>query len=216
MRRSAPEKKMVPRRVRIDRLVAWSPVLLLGGLAALTYWLDAQVATSAARNNGASRHDPDLYIENFSAVSFDAGGRVLQSLTAKRAQHYPDDDSVDLVLPSLTLTDPGKPRLAVNADEGTISGNREIVTLRGNVRAVRDSAAPKAPTDGSPIGPATFTTDMLRVIPKRSRAETERPVTIEEPRGMIRGVGMILDNEAHTIKLKSAVSGTLQPARLPK
>jgi lipopolysaccharide export system protein LptC len=207
---------MLPRRVRIDRLVAWSPVLLLGGLAALTYWLDAQVASSTPRNNGASRHDPDLYIENFSAVSFDASGRVLQSLTAKRAQHYPDDDSVDLVLPSLTLTDPGKPRLAVNADEGTVSGNREIVTLRGNVRAMRDAAAPKGPTDGSPIGPATFTTDMLRVIPKRSRAETDRPVTIEEPRGIIRGVGMILDNEAHTIKLKSAVSGTLQPARLTK
>ena len=207
---------MVPRRVRIDRLVAWSPVLLLGGLAALTYWLDAQVASSTPRNNGASRHDPDLYIENFSAVSFDAGGRVLQSLSAKRAQHYPDDDSVDLVLPSLTLTDPGKPRLAVNADEGTVSGNREIVTLRGNVRAMRDAAAPKAPADGSPIGPATFTTDMLRVIPKRSRAETDRPVTIEDPRGIIRGVGMILDNEAHTIKLKSSVSGTLQPAKLPK
>ena len=207
---------MVPRRARFDRLVAWSPVLLLGGLAALTYWLDAQVAPSAARNNGTSRHEPDLYIENFSAVSFDAGGRALQSLTAKRTEHFPDDDSVDLILPSLTLTDPGKPRLAVNADAGTVSGNREIVTLRGNVRATRDAAAPKAPSDGSPIGPATFTTDMLRVIPKRSRAETDRPVTIEEPHGIIRGVGMILDNEAHTIKLKSAVSGTLQPARLPK
>ncbi len=207
---------MATRRIRTDRLVAWSPVLLLGGLAALTYWLDAQVAPSAARNNGASRHDPDLYIENFSAVSYDAAGRVLQSLTAKRAQHYPDDDSVDLVLPSLTLTDPGKPRLAVNADAGTVSGNREIVTLRGNVRAMRDAAPQKVPPDGLPAGPATFATDMLRVIPKRSRAETDRPVTIEEPRGIIRSVGMILDNEAHTIKLKSAVSGTLQPARLPK
>ena len=207
---------MIPRRVRIDRLVAWSPVLLLGGLAALTYWLDAQVATSAARGDGASRHDPDLYIENFSAVSFDARGQVLNSLAARRAQHFPDDDSVDLVAPTLTLTDPGKPRLAVSADEGTVSGNREIVTLRGNVRAIRDAVAFKAASDGSPTGPATFTTDLLRVIPKRSRAETDRPVTIEEPRGIIRGVGMILDNEAHTIKLKSAVSGTLQPKGLPK
>ena len=37
---------MTPRRPRVDRLVAWSPVLLLGGLAALTYWLDAQVQSS--------------------------------------------------------------------------------------------------------------------------------------------------------------------------
>ena len=31
----------------IDRFVAWSPVLLLGALAALTYWLDAQVTAPA-------------------------------------------------------------------------------------------------------------------------------------------------------------------------
>ena len=41
----------------IDRLVAWSPVLLLGGLAALTYWLDAQVqaARRAPRRHRAPR-----------------------------------------------------------------------------------------------------------------------------------------------------------------
>ena len=34
---------MVRKATLIDRLVSWSPVFLLGGLAALTYWLDAQV-----------------------------------------------------------------------------------------------------------------------------------------------------------------------------
>src|SRR5512134_609060 len=100
---------MTPRRTRIDRLISWSPVVLLGGLAALTYWLDAQVQPPRARVDGSARHDPDLYIENFRAVTFDAQGRVRQSLTARRAQHYPDDDSVDFVAPSLALTDPGNP-----------------------------------------------------------------------------------------------------------
>lgn len=207
---------MIPRRARLDRLVAWSPVLLLGSLAALTYWLDAQVQPTAARRDGATRHDPDLYIENFGAVSFDASGRVLQSLAAKRAQHYPDDDSVDLVAPSLALTDPGKPRLAVTADAGTVSGNRETITLRGNVRATRDAPASKAPAGGTPAGPATFSADVLRIVPKLSRAETDGPVTIEEPRGIIHGVGMVFDNESHTFKLKSAVRGTLQPRPAPK
>ena len=62
----------------------------------------------------------------------------------------------------------------------------------------------------------TFTTELLRIIPKLGRAETDRAVTIEEPRGIIHGVGMVLDNNARTIKLKSAVRGTLQPNSLPK
>ena len=202
-------------RMRIDKLVAWSPVLLLGGLAALTYWLDAQIQPSGARRDGATRHDPDMYIENFSAVTYGTDGGILQSLAAKRAQHYPDDDSIDLASPSLTLTDPGKPRLTIAADLGTVSGNREVVTLRGNVRATRAAEA-SAARGRTPAGPATFSTDMLRVMPKQSRAETDRLVTIEEPRGIIQGVGMVYDNAARTFKLKSAVRGTLRPNNLPK
>ena len=203
-------------RLNTDKLVAWSPVLLLGGLAALTYWLDAQIQPSTARRDGATRHDPDMYIENFSAVTYGEDGGILQALAAKHAQHYPDDDSIDLVSPSLVLTDPGKPRLTIAADVGTVSGNREVVTLRGNVRATRD-AETKAPAGGgTPLGPATFTTDMLRVMPKESRAETDRPVTIEDPRGIIQGVGMVYDNSLRTVKLKSSVRGTLQPNNIPK
>ena len=108
------------------------------------------------------------------------------------------------------MTDPGQARLAVTAAAGTVSGDRETVTLRGNVRATRD-AAPATARDRRPTGPVTFTTELLRITPKARRAETDRPVTIEEPRGIIHGVGMVLDNNARTFKLKSAVRGTLQP-----
>ena len=67
-------------RSLLDRATAWSPVLLLGGLAALTYWLDAQVLSSGRRDDGSSRHDPDLFIEHFRAVTFDAEGGVRQIL----------------------------------------------------------------------------------------------------------------------------------------
>ena len=206
---------MTPKRGLLDRLVAWSPVLLLGGLAALTYWLDAQIQSSGRRDDGSARHDPDLYIERFSAVTFDADGKVRQMLAAARAEHFPDDGSVDLVGPAFELTEPGKPRLAVTASKGTVSGDRETVTLRGDVRATRD-AAPATKPGETALGAATFTTEMLRIIPKEQRAETDARVTIEEARGIISGVGMVLDNNARTVKLKSSVRGTLQPNKSAK
>ena len=51
-------------------------MLLLGAFAALTYWLNAQVQVGPQKFDGSGRHDPDLYIENFKAVSLDAQGRV--------------------------------------------------------------------------------------------------------------------------------------------
>ncbi len=204
------------RRALFDRLTTWSPVLLLGSLAALTYWLNAQVQQPPPRIDGSSRHDPDFYIENFRAVSFDADGRVRQSLAASRAEHYPDDGSVDFFSPVLALTDPGQPRMSIVAEGGTVSGDRETVTFRGNVRGVRDPLPAGAAGGGGPTGQVTFTADSLRVVPKKGLAETDGPVTIEEPRGIIHGVGMVLDNEARTVKLESGIHGTLSPQLVPK
>ncbi len=190
-------------------------MLLLGSLAALTYWLDAQIQTPPPRRDGTTRHDPDLYIENFRAVVLDADGRLRQSLAAKRASHYPDDDSVDITGLTLALTDPGRPRLSVTADAGTVPGKRDVVILTGNVRAMRD-AMPSSKPGETGSGPLTLVTEYLRVEPKEGRAVTDKPVTIEEPRGIIHSVGMELDNKARTLKLKSGVRGTLQPQTVAK
>lgn len=199
----------------VDRLVSWSPVLFLGSLAALTYWLDAQVQPPPPRVDGSLRHDPDMVIEHFRAQSFGADGSLHQSLAAAGARHFPDDGSVDFTAPSVRLIEPDRPQVSLDAAEGTLSGDRETIVLRGNVRAVQD-ASPARDKTQAPQGPVTLTTDWLRLQPKKGRADTDRPVTIEEPRGIIRTVGLVLDNEAHTLKLKSKVSGTLEPGRLPK
>ncbi len=195
----------------VDRLVAWSPALLLGGLAALTYWLDAQVQPPSPRADGSHRHAADIFIDNFRGDSFDAEGRLRQSLGAKRAQHYADDDTIDFTQPTMSLTDPDQPRIDVSADSGSLSGDRETVMLKGNVHTAREAGSAPASEDGQSAGPITVSSETLRVVPKRGLASTDGPVTIEEPRGIIRAVGMELDNNAHTLKLKSNVRGTLQP-----
>jgi lipopolysaccharide export system protein LptC len=199
----------------VDRLVSWSPVLFLGSLAALTYWLDAQVQPPPPRIDGNLRHDPDMVIEQFRAQSFGPDGGVRQSLAAASARHFPDDGSVDFTAPAITLTEPERPKVSLEATEGTLSGDRETIVLRGKVRATQAAASGRDKAQAAQ-GPVTLTTEWLRLQPKKGRADTDHPVTIEEPRGIIRSVGLALDNEAHTLKLTSRVSGTIEPGHLPK
>jgi lipopolysaccharide export system protein LptC len=201
-------------RALFDRLVAWSPVLLLGGLALLTYWLDAQVQTPPDRRDGSTRHDPDVFLENFRAITFDVSGKPRETLAAERAEHYPDDDSAAVVAPQLALTEPGRPTVTVSADKARLAGDRENGYFEGNVRVHRE-AEPAQPGSERPAGPVTLTTDFLHVIPKQYRVESDRFVTIEEPRGIIRGRGFTFDNKAKTVDLKSNVSGTFQPSTEP-
>ena len=198
----------------LDRLVAWSPVLLLGGLAALTYWLDAQVQPPPAHADAAKRHAADIFIDNFRAQSFDTEGRLREAIGAQRAQHYADDGAIDFASPTITITDPDQPRIVVTSEAGTLSADHETVNFKGNVRATRDAPSPGATDDKDKTGPITVLADTLRVQPKRGIASTDGPVTIEETRGIIRAVGMQLDNQAHTVKLDSAVRGTLQPGSI--
>ncbi|CAG0977969.1 hypothetical protein BURK1_01584 [Burkholderiales bacterium] len=201
-------------RYLLDRLTAWSPVLLLGGLAALTYWLDAQVLSAPDAASGAPRHEPDMYIENFRAVSLGPDGKPRQSMSAKRAVHYGDDQTSEFTEPSLELTEPGRPGLALTARHGKLSANREDAWFSGDVRAVREAPSGAA-ADGTPGGRLTLTTEELHVDTRQERFSTDKAVTIEEPRGIIRGVGLDYDNIAKTARLRSQVSGTMQPRPAP-
>jgi lipopolysaccharide export system protein LptC len=193
-------------RAWLDRLIAWSPVLLLGAFAALTYWLNAQVQPSTGKFDGSGRHDTDLYIEDFKAVSLDAEGRVRQSIVARLARHYPDDDTTEFDSPLITFNDPGKPPVSIAADRGMITGDQKNAYFMGNVKGVRAAAA-----DERDKGPIVVTSEYLHVLPKEDKIETDKPVTISDPRGIINATGMEFDNKAKTFKFKSRVSGQLQP-----
>jgi len=197
----------------VDRLIAWSPVLLLGGLAALTYWLNAQIRVGEPAFDGSNRHDPDVFVENFKAISLGQDGRIRQALDARRAEHFPDDDNTVLDQPRIAFTEADKPRLDVSSDRATVTGNREHAYFEGHVKAVREAATD---AQGKADGPVTFESEFLHVIPKEDRIVTDRAVKISEPRGTINATGLEYDNRTKLLKLKSRVSGQLQPQSIPQ
>jgi len=193
----------------LDRFSAWSPVLLLGGLAALTWWLDAQVNDPGPRRDGSARHDPDLVVEGVRIVELDDAGRPIQSVQAERARHYPDDGTVEFDRPNVVLTQPERPRFTVEATKGRVSGDRQHAYFEGNVRATREGETGSPRDADGPTGPITLKTEFLHVIPKEDRVQTDRPVTIEEPRGIIHANGLVLDSTSRTLNLKGNVRGTM-------
>jgi lipopolysaccharide export system protein LptC len=195
-----------PSQRALDRVVAWMPILLLAMLAALTWWLDAQVQDAGPRRDGNARHDPDLYAVGVRGVELDEAGRAVQTLAASRARHYPDDGTVEFDEPRFLLTQPGRPTFAVTADKARVSGDRERAFFEGDVNAVREA---EQGADGA--GAVKLATDRLEVIPKQDRALTDAPVTISQARGIIRATGLVLDNEAKTATLRSNVRGTFAP-----
>ncbi len=189
----------------VDRLISWSPVLLLGGLAALTYWLDAQIQPPAPRVDGSRRHDVDIYVENVRGVNLGPNGKPLHILRAARAEHYPDDDSTVIAKPDLTVKDPKQPNFQVTANEARVSGDRNDVWFTGSVHARRE------PQPGDAGGVATLVTEYLHVLPREHRADTDKPVAIADARGNINATGMTLDAANGVVRFLSRVHGSIEP-----
>jgi lipopolysaccharide export system protein LptC len=180
-------------------------------LAALTFWLDAQVQPPAPRRDGSTRHDPDIIAEGVRVLKLDPEGRPLQLLSARRAEHFADDQTTDFRDVTLSETRQGKPPFSITANLATLTGDRENVYFKGNVRAVREATPATAKEPAS--GPLTITTEFLHVLPSQEIVRTDKAVTITDPRGIINATGMEADSKAKTIKFKSGVRGHMEPRK---
>ncbi|MDR2710444.1 MAG: LPS export ABC transporter periplasmic protein LptC [Burkholderiales bacterium] len=207
---------MTAMRDRIYRWVSWLPLLFLAALAALTYWLDAQVKVPSAGSDALTRHTPDLFINRFHATLFNADGAPQQQLTAVYAEHFADDNSVTLEKPQITLQNPNQPRFTMVADRAQFSGDRRDLYLHGTVTAVRDAPTGDAKQEGLPGEPLTLHTEYLHVRPHDNFVNTDKKVSLESPSSRIESVGMELDGNTHIIKLYSDVQGTFLPQIKPR
>lgn len=188
----------------VERLRAWSSLLPLLALLAGTYWLSRQVLPLPAAPNYKARHDPDIIVEHFSAVSLNQQGTPHFLLAASKLVHYPDDDSTHLFDPRLTAPYRNKPPVHFTALHGEISHNGKQIWLSDDVKVVRDASASQSQL--------TITTSWLHVVPNAQTADTDRPLTLTDARGTITAVGMKLDSRARTLQLLSQVKSRYEPA----
>lgn len=182
-----------------DRLALWFPVGLVFLLALLTFWLDRVVQPAAPKKDGSGRHDPDYWVENFTATRMGPDGVPKHVLVAGKMTHYPDDDTTDLVQPHLTHYAMGLPPMHIQAQTGKVSSNGEQAWFSGEVKVTREA--------GRGASELTMTTDYLHVIPDKNFAHTDRPVTVRNATTQVSAVGMELDSRTRIIKFLSRVKG---------
>ena len=181
----------------LEFLRAWSALLPLLALLAGTYWLNQQVLPLPPVPDYKARHDPDYIVNNFSAVTLGTEGTPRFLLAAQQMEHYPDDDTTHLSAPRFTNPYRDKPPVRISADHGEVSHNGEEVFLHDDVLVLRDASATQ--------GEMKITTSYLHVVPDDETADTDRPVTITDARGVTTAVGMKLDSKARVLKLLSRV-----------
>jgi lipopolysaccharide export system protein LptC len=180
-----------------DRLITWSPLILLALLATMSFWLDRKVQPPAHRPDGSTRHDPDFIVEGFSAVKLNPDGSRRYSLAAKRMEHFPDDNSTQLELPRLVYFDYQRAPVTIRSEAAEAVEGADDVFFRGDVQIIRSAYASNAEL-------GVFTS-FLHVIPDEDLAKTDKPVRMVEGNSTASSVGLEFNNVTREIKLLSEV-----------
>ena len=181
------------------------PLALMLALALLTLWLDHQVRVESGPHASSRRHDPDYLVSNFTTTTYNPQGKAETVLSAAEMQHYPDDDSTDLVGPRVMQSKPDQPRFTVQADRGKISREGDEIFLYDNVVLVREADAAQPA--------ARMTTSFLHIVRDRSLVLTDREVFFEEDGRRLRGRGMEYYNATRELFLKNDVHAHFEPKK---
>lgn len=123
-------------------------ISLFGILGLLSIWLQfGLIQQEQVVFDGNERHDPDYYIENFTAIGMDEEGNRRYVLEAERLVHYPDDDTALLDNPHVIQYEViGSPR-HIYSESGWVSSNGNEVLLTGNVRVMQGTGGENIATD---------------------------------------------------------------------
>lgn len=175
------------------------PLILLTLLAALTFWLE-RASRGDDNDNIKGRHDPDFVVDNFTLRRFNLDGGLQHSLSAKKMQHYPDDDSTSVFDPALTFFGNSSPT-RLSAQQARISKDGKQVRLSNDVRVVREASA-----DHPEL--LVSTAEMV-VYPDDEIARSSVPVSITQGHSVITGSGMEVDNRTQTYTLMGPVQGRI-------
>ena len=190
-----------------NRLTTAVPLLLVGMLAALTFWLD-HVAQPPERGAGPARDEPDYIVNGLSAISMSEAGTASYTLSAEKMVHFPEGDTTLLTAPKFVNYGKTKAPVTITASEAVVSANGQHVYFQDNVRVTRAAHGPNSEL--------VVRTSFLHVIPDANLAKTDRTVTISDAATTVTADGLELNNETRVIKLLSKVRGSYDPGKAPQ
>jgi lipopolysaccharide export system protein LptC len=191
-----------------DRITAIIAILLLALLAGTTYWY-SQTSRLGDLASPVSREGPDIVVDGAALTQFDVQGRATNRLIGERITHYPSDDRVEVIRPRMVSLRADQPQVDAKANHARVENSGARVILTGDVTLIR-----AAGQEGEP--PMRLATEKLIALPDTEQFSTDAPVLIERGGSRINAVGMDYDNIKRTVKLRSQVRGTLEPAASSK
>ena len=193
-------------------LLRLTPLLLMGTLTLVTFWLVQKVTPSEKSSLERVRlHEPDYTITNGALSALNEIGNTKYRILGNKVTHYDDDASIDILTPRMRLFQLDKAPVTVKSDTGHLDGDLTILDLIDNAsifRPAQAATASQAATLRILASSAYF-----KVLINDDIIETNRPVTLEQGMSIMQSTeGGRFNNVEQSMTLLGQVKGRIERA----
>lgn len=166
-------------------------------LVASTWWA-ADYAQRAVDIDPPSRltHEPDNWAKTLVLLRTNQQGQVFQRLEGDLMEHFPDDDSYEILKPRAFVLRPQNPLIIATSRTATIYDNGDRIVMHGDAVVLRMGDEERQPLN--------FRSDELTMLVKQDITYTDLPATAVSGRSRMSGVGMRYNNASQTLDVQKS------------
>lgn len=141
----------------------------------------------------------DYYLSDFRTQKFDDAGKLQYIVNGYSLAHYPEDDSSEIVNPSIELRR-DETSWIIRSEKGRFENAQALFTLNGNVTMIRQS-----PLDNTE--PVLIKTESISIATESNLVHTDEPISIVSPTWSLSATGLRSAIDQGTLSLLSSVRG---------
>ena len=196
-------------RRALDSLALYLPGLVMAIFALGSWWLVRSLPTLLNdAPTKAVRQEPDYYLNQFSVQSFNSSGRLIKEISGKRAQHFPDSDTLEISDVVLQGVNPNGKRFNARADRALAKGDGSEMTLMGDVLLTQHASSKH-----NGLSPIELRSQKLNTMTKEERLFSNVPVEIRRGQDVFTANSMRLNSQTGEYELTGKVRGVIQAAK---
>jgi lipopolysaccharide export system protein LptC len=195
-----------------DRLALYMPLVMMGLLALLTYWLVRNTPAVATRDAVAEvNHEADYFMRGFRVKNFDEAGRLKSEILGREGRHFPDTDVLEIDDARIRSLTPDGRITTATGNRAYSNGDGSEVQLAGNALVVREAGRDAS---GRDMPRLEFRGEFLHAFLNEERVTSHKPVVLIRGNDRFTGDSFDYSNLDQVADLKGRVKGVLMP-RLP-
>ena len=191
-----------------DQVLSFVPVILMGILAMMTYWLVKNTPSQISQQEVLTpSHTIDYYLKNFSVKSYQSDGQLRSIVYGEKANHFADTQVLEITQPKLQTFDVQQNMTRASANQAFANADGSELQLLGQAVVVRE--LPKE--SGQTSQELEMRSEFLDFFIDEDKLSTHEPVELRKGKSTFHALGLDYDNTKMLLNLKGQVHAQLAP-----